>query len=393
MHSLEALTLPSAHRFGDDRGQYENFTIACDEKELVARRIAQELSKLQLKGGFKVFEAGGGNFSFMEYLLNEVAQNPVLQPRFKHLPFLIVAKEISGRDIAQTLQRLPGLLERHPATVFAFSNLLYSSAPRLWPKNGDPIWGEYKLTGHTAGEFKQQIDGGDLGSFPDTHWNAIERPSGGLVAETPAVLVIYREDQHDFLRDVIPQKGGISAEYDLVNALHVYRRQGKLSAKAKLVASLAEAVGPGGLITLTQPHSQSSDADEQVMRKIWQHNSSIWPEYDSRHDDIHNIIGAARELTTMPHQLTFSSELLAYNLRSDCMQLTGAPSLPELMWDVAAYVAQIPRGRHDGAVGGGHHLTAAGEVLDEYRRQGKRPGFHDDFCMGWRSHSHQPKVT
>ena len=85
---------------------------------------------------------------------------------------------------------------------------------------------------------------------------------------TPSVLVIYRKDHERSLAPVIPRKGDLDREYDLVIAAQPFRT--KLPAKDKVrnvLAPLARSLAPEGCMVVIQ--STGKDPSMEIIRKIW----------------------------------------------------------------------------------------------------------------------------
>ena len=187
------------------------------------------------------------------------------------MPFRIVGKEISQEDIRISLEKMADRFYEHPLTVLVLTNMLYSEAPRLSPRSeaarGRLNWMEAPLGGRTAFEFDEQIRG--LEPLVQDWWRTTpsERTGNPLYA-TPSVLVIYRKDQQWALAPVIPQRGDVDHEYDLVVAAQPFRA--RLPARVKVrnvLAPLARSLAPGGCMVVIQ--STGRDPGMEVIRGIW----------------------------------------------------------------------------------------------------------------------------
>ena len=82
--------------------------------------------------------------------------------QFPTVPLLVVAKEISLEDVRLGLDKMPDRFFEHPATVLVITNLNYSEAPRLMPRDIQVAaalnWQEVRLTGNTSHEYAEQIE-------------------------------------------------------------------------------------------------------------------------------------------------------------------------------------------------------------------------------------------
>ena len=77
------------------------------------------------------------------------------------MPFFVVAKEISLEDVRISLSKLSDRFIEHPATVIVVTNMHYSEAPWLRPKNIDIAaalnWHEIELDGTDSHHYGEQL--------------------------------------------------------------------------------------------------------------------------------------------------------------------------------------------------------------------------------------------
>ena len=77
------------------------------------------------------------------------------------MPFLVVAKEISLEDVRISLSKLSDRFVEHPATVIVVTNMHYSEAPWLRPKNIDLAaalnWQNVELDGESSHQYGEQL--------------------------------------------------------------------------------------------------------------------------------------------------------------------------------------------------------------------------------------------
>ena len=117
-------------RFYDNRQKYLAFVNTCNEKAAVAARAAQELSQLRPSPpSFRLFDAGMGDATVLSRVMRSMHRY------FPTVPLLVVAKEISLEDVRLGLEKMPDRFYEHPHTVLVITNLNYSEAPRLMPRD------------------------------------------------------------------------------------------------------------------------------------------------------------------------------------------------------------------------------------------------------------------
>lgn len=198
-------------RFFDTRAAYTMFVHATDEKKVVADRLGREVDHLTIRQpGLRVFDAGMGDASVLDHLMRRIH---VDEP---HIPWLVVAKEISIEDVRQALTRLPDRFIEHPELVFVVTNMKFTEAPSLRPIDDRPVrWTEVALEGQTSHEFSSQIR--ELFDPLADDWQVDTSPiTGNPVHRHPSVLVVYRKDRRFMLQNTIPSPSGYDAGYDLI---------------------------------------------------------------------------------------------------------------------------------------------------------------------------------
>lgn len=253
-------------RFYDNRQKYLMFVNTCSEKRVVSERISLELGNIHPRPpAIRLFDAGVGDGTVLTRVMRAMHQ------RFENLPFYIVGKEISLEDVRLTLEKAADRFYEHPATVLVLTNLYYSEAPYLSPASAQAasqlVWHEVALRGRTAAEYEQQIN--DLEPFLAQHWKAsVSKKSGNPIYERPVVLVLYLENSKFVLNQVIPKRGAITADYDMIIASQPYRARATPEFKAKkVVAPLSMALAPGG--RLVGIHSCGDDPGLEIVQQVW----------------------------------------------------------------------------------------------------------------------------
>ena len=77
----------------------------------------------------RVFDAGMGDGTVLTRVMR------YLHHRYPTVPFFIVGKEISHEDVRISLQKMADRFYEHPLTVMVVTNMLYTEAPRLYPRS------------------------------------------------------------------------------------------------------------------------------------------------------------------------------------------------------------------------------------------------------------------
>jgi hypothetical protein len=351
-------------RFFDNRQKYLLFVNTCGEKDVIAHRVGMELANLHPRPpAVRVFDAGVGDGTVLTRVMREMHR------RFLTMPFYFVGKEISLEDVRLTLAKMADRFFEHPATVLVITNMYYSEAPWLSPREvaaaNSLVWHEVALTGTTAHEFGDQITA--LAPFLAKNWQARHSPkSGNPIYERPVVLVLYREDYRFLLSEVIPRQGKANANYDLVIASQPYRARVPVEFKAsKVIAPLARALAPGG--RLLGIHSYGNDPGLEIIRKVWPDEN---PFQTSRHD----VLRAVRtELGKEARRFNFNAyadnrAVFRYEMHTLPTEISESIGTSTLFaaWNAAVYVAQIDDERLARVVGERKYLDATREVLQEH---------------------------
>ena len=351
-------------RFYDNRQKYLAFVTTCNEKSAIARRAAHEVALLRpTPPAVRLFDAGMGDGTVVSRVMRSTHR------QFPTVPMFVVAKEISLEDVRLGLEKLPDRLFEHPATVFVVTNLNYSEAPRLMPRDAQLAaalnWQEVRLSGATAHEYAEQIDELD-GTLADGWQTRPSAASGNPLVVRPSVLVIYRED-HKFLLDgVIPKPGRIFEHYDLILASQPWRaRMGADFKVRRVLAPLARSLAPGGRLLAIQ--SWGHDPALEIIQQLW-------PEERPFQVDRHQLLAAlkrelgrdAREfnLAAPPDdKAVFRYEM--HTLPSEIGDRIGTSTL-FAAWNAAIYVNQIEDERLDAAVASGSYVDATQRVLQKH---------------------------
>jgi hypothetical protein len=354
-------------RFYDNRQKYLMFVNTCSEKREVANRVALELGNIHPRPpAVRVFDAGVGDGTVLTRVLRSMHR------RYEHMPFYVVGKEISLEDIRLTLEKMPDRFHEHPATVLVLTNLYYAEAPNLLPASVTAaqglVWHEVALRGSTAAEFEDQIN--ELEPFLAQNWRAaVSKKSGNPVYEKPVVLVLYLESCKFLLDAVIPRRGAIHADYDLVIASQPYRARASAEFKArKVIAPLALGLAPGG--RLIGIHSAGDDPGLEIIQRVWPGEQ---PFTTTRHDILRETRAAmgakARyfNFNALPDERShFRYEMYTLPNEIDAEATAIGTSTLFAAWNDAAYVAQIEDDRLTEAMADSRYLEATRETLRQH---------------------------
>lgn len=350
---------PDEQRFFDTRAAYTMFVHATDEKKVVADRLGREVDHLTIRQpGLRVFDAGMGDASVLDHLMRRIH---VEEP---HIPWLVVAKEISIEDLRQALMKLPDRFIEHPELVFVVTNMKFTEAPQLRPGDDRPVrWTDVALRGATSHEFSSQIRA--LFDPLAEDWQVdTSAATGNPVHRHPAVLVLYREDRRFILQSTIPQPEGHDSGYDLIVMSQAYRAKTPVERKVEMVlVPLAKALAPGGRLVGIQ--SYGGDPGSEIIQ-------GVWPDEDPFPFGRRQIIEAARQRLEESEfeydELSDAESIFQYSMHTMPSQETehiGTSSLVAAFTS-AAYVAQIDEQRLSEAMATGAYLDVTRKVVEAH---------------------------
>ncbi len=351
-------------RFYDNRQKYLAFVNTCNEKSAVAHRAALELKHVRpMPPALRVFDAGMGDATVLARIMRHA------HAQFPTVPLMVVAKEISLEDVRLGLEKMPDRFLEHPATVLVITNLNYSEAPRLMPRDIQAAaalnWHEVRLKGQTSDSYAAQIE--ELSATLAFGWQT--KPStrtGNPVYVRPSVLVVYRED-HKFLLDrVIPKPGQTFESYDLILASQPWRARMSAKFKAeKVLAPLTRSLAPNGRLLVIQ--SYGHDPALEIIQRLW-------PDEDPFKVHRRQLLAALKaelgreagdfSLAVPPDDKSiFRYEM--HTLPNEIGDRIGTSTL-FAAWNAAIYVNQIEEERLDEVVTTGAYLDATQDVLQKH---------------------------
>jgi hypothetical protein len=351
-------------RFYDNRQKYLAFVNTCNEKSTIARRAADELIHVRPSPpALRVFDAGMGDGTVLWGLMRATHR------LHRNVPLLVVAKEISLEDVRLGLEKVPDRLVEHPSTVVVITNLNYSEAPRLMPRDIQAAaalnWHEVRLKGQTSDAYAEQIE--ELSTTLAFGWQTKPSPkSGNPVYVRPSVLVVYRED-HKFLLDrVIPKPGQTFESYDLILASQPWRARMSAKFKAeKVLAPLSRSLAPNGRLLVIQ--SYGHDPALEIIQ-------NLWPDENPFQVDRRQLLAALKgELgrdagdfsLAVPSDVKSIFRYEMHTLPNEIGDRIGTSTL-FAAWNAAIYVNQIEEERLDEVVTTGAYLDATQEVLQKH---------------------------
>ena len=361
---MQAMAEPQTpFRFYDNRQKYLAFVNTCNEKSVVARRAAKELSALLPKPpALRVFDAGMGDATILSRLMTSIHRD------FPTVPLLAVAKEISLEDVRLGLEKMPDRFHEHPHTVFAVTNLSYMEAPNLRLRDGaagDLSWHTVALKGRTTYEYIEQIEA--LGPMLSQGWQTRPNPkTGNPVVVRPTVVILYRQD-HEFILDkVIPQAPGLPDGFDFVLASQPWRARTSATFKAhNVLAPLARSLRPGGRMLTVQSYGQ--DPGLELVQRLWPGEN---PFRVNRH---HLLQALTEELGADVRQFSMDAPpddqaLFRYQMHTLPSEIGDRIGTSTLFaaWNAAIYVNQIEDERLDAVVTTGSYLDATQAVLQKH---------------------------
>jgi hypothetical protein len=351
-------------RFFDNREKYLLFVSTCNEKQIIAERVAMDIHYLLPQPpALRVFDAGMGDATVLSRLMKR------LHRQFPTVPFLIVGKEISQEDLCIGLDKMSDRLSEHPQTVLVVTNMLYSEAPTLSPntprKQARLNWLEVAFEGTSASEFDEQIR--DLGPYVRDWWQTVPSPrTGNPVYATPSVIVIYRKDQAWPLAPVIPRQGEPVHGYDLVIAAQPFRAKQSAQIKVnQVLAPLSRHLAPGGSMVVIQ--STGKDPGMEIIRTLWPDEEPFQTPRNLLLQTLHAQLAEAHaDLRFLSYP--DSRAEFRYDLQLQSSQVTSSIGTSALLaaWNAATYVAQVDDERLREVMGRRDYLDVTEAVLHKY---------------------------
>ena len=350
-------------RFFDNRQKYLLFVATSTEKSVAAERIGREFDALQPSPpAFRLFDAGVGDGTVLSLVLRQ------FHDRWPKLPVLVTGKEISREDIYLILARLADRFFEHPRLVVVLTNMSYADAPWLVPAAAERRqilrWLDVPLTGTTAHGFDRQIRA--TIPFVDDAWRTMPSPrTGNPVSQTPAAMVLYREDEAFALTDVIPRRGvPVDRGYDLTIVSQPYRARLPAETKVRRVlAPLARALAPGGRMVTVQ--STGRDPGMEIIHRVWPDEQPFWTPRQLLMAELWRQLGDDSDGYARDDPHAADAEF-TFDLILDRYEIAGGIGSSALLaaWNAAVYVAQIDDQRLTAAMSQHAYIEATRDVVD-----------------------------
>ena len=359
-----ALQTNTPFRFFDNREKYLLFVTSCNEKQVIAERVAMDIKFLRpVPPALRVFDAGMGDATVLTRVMR------YLHHQYPTMPFYMVGKEVSPEDVRISLEKMPDRFYEHPLTVLVITNMFYSEAPSLYPSSramqSKLNWQEVVLEGNSAFEFDEQIR--DLEPHVQEWWQT--RPSektGNPTYVTPSALVIYRKDHQRPLASVIPQKGDQGHEYDLVIAAQPFRARLPAEVKVRnVLAPLARSLAPAGCMVVIQ--STGKDPGMEIIRRIWPDEKPFLTPRQELLRELRSQLGDGhQDLRYLSYP--DSRAQFRYILQLPPAEVGTNISTSTILaaWNAATYVAQIEDERLRPAMSRGDYLEVTSQTLKKY---------------------------
>ena len=350
----------TSFRFFDNREKYLLFVTTCSEKAVIAKRVGVELRRVRpMRPALRIFDAGMGDGTVLNDLMRDMHR------RFRHVPWLAVAKEISVEDVRLSLEKLADRFFEHPQLVLVITNMSYYEAPTLTPVSTAPPlnWHEIALGGDTSHEFCRQLR--TLYPLIAEGWQVrISERTGNPLYVRPSALVLYRKDQDFVLDPIVPKHGLPDGQYDIIIASQPYRARVSAELKVKRVlAPLSRALAPGGRMVVIQ--ALGDDPGMEIIHKLW-------PDENPFRTGRHELLEVAQDSLTEPQdrdlQFTAYSDrqsVFRYRMHTLTSELGRSIGSSTIMssWNAAIYVAQIDDDRLNDVMAEGGYIEATQEVL------------------------------
>jgi hypothetical protein len=250
-------------------------------------------------------------------------------------------------------------------------------------------WIDLPLSGNTAIDFERQIEQRIREIEDSGAWDVTHTAAGNPVPATPAVLVLYREDQRFSLDSVLPRlEGGTIRNaprgYDLILASQPFRSRATAEFKCRnVLVPLMQTLKPDGRMIVIQ--STGHDPGMEIVRNAWPEESPFaTPGYVLQAELLrqlqqHFADSATAAPTGLRHRavpgeaaefLFSSGDEFRYELHSLPDEATASIGSSGLLaaWNAAVYVAQVDDVRSDKVVQEGKFEACVRDVLDKHGR-------------------------
>lgn len=253
-------------KFFDNRMRYLLFTQNTNEKMRFCELALPYIKKIKNnKSCIKVLDAGIGD--------GTIACNIIKTFHKFHADKMLAltGKEISFKDVKNTLEKLSDRFIEHPKLLITLTNVKYSEIHLV--NNFSDI--EHKsakilkieLTGDSSYDFHNQLTGSAVDKFISRHWGISLDDFGKSSYDSPCIMKIYRRDQeNNILSNYTSCR--TANYYDLIIASQAYRSRSTTAQKIKLVISpLIKLLNTSGTLLVT--HSIGGEIISELMKTFF----------------------------------------------------------------------------------------------------------------------------
>ena len=226
-------------------------------------------------------------------------------------------------------------------------------------------WHEISLQGSSAQEYGEQLRAID--NILVDGWEVkVSEKTGNPRYVRPSVLVIFREDNRFLLDPVIPRRGQVSGDYDLIVAAQPWRARMSAQFKVeKVLAPLIRSLGPGGRLLAVQ--SAGQDPGMELV-------NLIWPDENPFQVNRHELLKVLKDkLGRAAANYNFNAgsdnkSILRYEMKTLPTEIAESIGTSTLFaaWNASTYVAQIEDDRLQPAVASGAYLEATQQILHKH---------------------------
>ena len=253
--------------------RYLAFTQNTNEKTKFSELIAPYIENI---GGDKyclrILDAGTGDGSIMANIIKAF---------HKYHPknvLSILGKEISYKDLKNTLDKLADRFAEHPRLLVTLTNVKFSQIKHLSvnkkinEKNIEIL--EIELSGSTSFDFQNQIMSTEVIKFITRFWGISTDKSGNTQYTNPCVIKIYRQDSKAVLL-ADNESSQLTNNFDLIIASQAYRSRSIPEHKVKYVIfPLAQLLNQSGELLIT--HSTGGKHVNEILNTTF-NNINAFP--------------------------------------------------------------------------------------------------------------------
>ncbi|MEM6986196.1 MAG: hypothetical protein AAF499_06620 [Pseudomonadota bacterium] len=351
---------PGSFAFHEQRQRFHVFANTTNESWVVADRVALELAEIEPgPDGFRLLYTPMDNGIILTRTLR------ALHALHPDVPVLVVMKGRGLEDLRNTMGRLVDRLAEHPLSVFVMTNLYLSEAVDLSKRSddnpADVVWRDMPLVGERAYDFQGQLAA--LYSALSQAWLIHQGPNAQPVYAEPSVVAVYRQDQRDALKAMLPVAGDDRLKYNYALLNHPYLHSHTMTFRLEHVLEpVFHRLADHGRMTVIQGFGQ--DPAHDIVSSLWPDQASII----SRYDVIRAFRRALADESFSVSGLTDTHALFRFDMHTLPVledQALGTQSL-STAFNNAIYFAQVREELAQAAIREGRHYL---EVTDDILRR------------------------